>query len=246
MHLELTRSLRSQSAASFIRSIRFKRVVPPPLRCVRVNDQEIEQAMRKNHQPQRPEKVYLMENIIAVGEELHKYFFESGLNFLPSVPQRRIQEMILAMAQKGYSGKMADCGELRTGHRTTYRHFLSKGKWDHEKVETIQRHKSFQTILSVAEKANQPVYLSIDDTVVPKKKPSRRAAHPMEGTGWHYSHLEGKKVYGYQIHAAIASTGSSTLCYSLRRCCPEHGTKVDMLGHQSSVRNCSRTLCWHK
>lgn len=127
--------------------------------------------MRKNHQPQRPEKVYLMENIIAVGEELHKYFFESGLNFLPSVPQRRIQEMILAMAQKGYSGKMADCGELRTGHRTTYRHFLSKGKWNHEKVEKIQRHKSFQTILSVAEKANQPVYLSIDDTVVPKKTP---------------------------------------------------------------------------
>lgn len=169
-----------------------------------------------------------MESSITVGEELRKYFYESGLNFLSSVPQRRIQEMILAMAQKGHSGKMTDCGELGMGHRTTYGHFLSKGKWDHEKVETIQRQKSFQTILSVAGKANQPVFLSIDDTVVPKKNPSRRAARPMEGTGWHYSHLEGKKVYGYQIHAAIASTGSSTLCYSLRRCCPEHGTKVDM------------------
>ena len=143
-----------------------------------------------------------MENSITVGEELRKYFYESGLNFLSSVPQRRIQEMILAMAQKGHSGKMTDCGELGMGHRTTYGHFLSKGKWDHEKVETIQRQKSFQTILSVAGKANQPVFLSIDDTVVPKKKPSRRAARPMEGTGWHYSHLEGKKVYGYQIHAA--------------------------------------------
>lgn len=169
-----------------------------------------------------------MESSITVGEELRKFFYESGLNFLSSVPQRRIQEMILAMAQKGHSGKMTDCGELGMGHRTTYGHFLSKGKWDHKKVETIQRQKSFQTILSVAGKANQPVFLSIDDTVVPKKKPSRRAARPMEGTGWHYSHLEGKKVYGYQIHAAIASTGSSTLCYSLRRCCPEHGTKVDM------------------
>ena len=37
-----------------------------------------------------------------------------------------------------------------------------------------------------------------------------------------------QKVYGYQIHAAIAGTGSSILCYSLHRCCPEHGTKVDM------------------
>ena len=169
-----------------------------------------------------------MKNSIAVGEELRKYFYENGLNFLSSIPQRRIQEMILAMAQKGHSGKMADCGELGAGHRTTYGYFLSKGKWNHEKVETIQRQKSFRTILSVAEEANQPVYLSIDDTVVPKKKPSRRAMRPMEGTGWHYSHLECKKVYGYQIHAAIASTGSSTLCYSLRRCCPEHGTKVDM------------------
>ena len=43
------------------------------------------------------------------------------------------------MAQKGHSGKMTDCGELGAGHRTTYGHFLSKGKWDHEKVETIQR-----------------------------------------------------------------------------------------------------------
>ena len=169
-----------------------------------------------------------MENSITVGEELRKYFYESGLNFLSSVPQRRIQEMILAMAQKGHSGKMVDCGELGAGHRTTYGHFLSKGKWDHEKVETIQRQTSFKTMLSVAEKAKQPVYLSIDDTVVPKKKPSHRATRPMEGAGWHYSHLEGKKVYGYQIHAAIASTGSSTLCYSLRRCCKEHGTKVDM------------------
>jgi hypothetical protein len=78
--------------------------------------------------------------------------------------------MILAMAQKGHSGKMTDCGELGAGHRTTYGHFLSKGKWDHEKVEAVQRQKSFQTILSVAEKANQTVFLSIDDTVVPKEE----------------------------------------------------------------------------
>ena len=72
-----------------------------------------------------------MENSITICEELRKYFYDSGLNFLSSVPQRRIQEMILAMAQKGHSGKMTDCGKLGAGHRTTYGHFLSKGKWDH-------------------------------------------------------------------------------------------------------------------
>ena len=49
-----------------------------------------------------------MKNSITVGEERRKYFYKTGLNFLSSVPQRRIQEMILAMAQKGRSGKMTD------------------------------------------------------------------------------------------------------------------------------------------
>lgn len=169
-----------------------------------------------------------MEKIIAVQNELRKYFFESGLNFLPSVPQQRIQEMILAMAQKGHGGKMTDYSELGIRHRTTYGHFLSKGKWNHQIAESIQQEKSFQTVLSVAQNTNQAVYLSIDDTVTPKKKPSSHTTHPMEGAGWHYSHLEGKQVYGYQIHASILSTGSYSVCYSLHRCCPEHGTKVDM------------------
>lgn len=169
-----------------------------------------------------------MDNIITAGEELRKSFYESGFNFLSSVPQRRLQEMILAMAQKGHSGKMTDYAELGLGHRTTYGHFLSKGKWDHIAVERVQRKNSFQSILTAAKSAKQPVYLSIDDTVVAKKKSSKHAVRPTEGVGWHYSHLEGKQVFGFQMHAAIVSVGSHALCYSLQRCCPEHGSKVDM------------------
>ena len=169
-----------------------------------------------------------MEDIITVRDELRKCFYESELKFLTSVPQRRIQEIILAMAQKGYTGKMTDCSELGAAYRTVYGHFLAKGKWNHEKVEFVHRKNSFNAILSAAQSTNQPVYLSIDDTVVAKKKPSSRAVRPTEGTGWHYSHLEKKQVYGFQMHAAIVSTGNNAICYGLRRCCPEHGTKVDM------------------
>lgn len=35
-------------------------------------------------------------------------------------------------------------------------------------------------------------------------------------------------VYGYQIHAVIVGTGNTSLCYSLKRCCPENGTKINM------------------
>ena len=50
----------------------------------------------------------------------------------------------------------------------------------------------------------------------------------MEGTGWHYSHLAGKQVFGYQVFGANISTGNVSLCYCLRRCCPENGSKIDM------------------
>ena len=43
-------------------------------------------------------------------------------------------------------------------------------------------------ILTVAKFTKQPVYLSIDDTVVAKKKASKHAVRPTEGVGWHYSH----------------------------------------------------------
>ncbi len=71
-------------------------------------------------------------------------------------------------------------------------------------------------------------YISIDDTVAPKTKTSSKAERPTEGSVWHYSHLAGKVVYGYQVHAAIVSTGKTTLCYSLKRYSKEGGTKVEM------------------
>lgn len=50
----------------------------------------------------------------------------------------------------------------------------------------------------------------------------------MEGTGWHYSHLAGKQVFGYQVFGANISTGNFSLCFCLRRCCPENGSQIDM------------------
>ncbi len=155
-------------------------------------------------------------------------FFEKHLDFLTSVPQRRMQEIILASCAKGNSGKMTDYAEVFPVHRTTYGHFLSKGKWDDEKVAQTQKHECFQLITELAASEQSPIFISIDDTVAPKTKPSSKAKRPTEGAGWHYSHLEGKVVYGYQVHAAIVSTGKTALCYSLKRYSKEGGTKVEM------------------
>lgn len=169
-----------------------------------------------------------MERILTLKEEIGKFFFEKHLDFLTSVPQQRIQEIILSSCTRGNSGKLTDFADVFPVHRTTYGHFLSKGKWDEEKVAKIQESESFQTISKLAESRKMPVFVSIDDTVIPKTMPSSKAKRPTEGTGWHYSHLEGKVVYGYQVHAAIVSTGDTSLCYSLKRYNKESATKIDM------------------
>ncbi len=169
-----------------------------------------------------------MEKILSPEERLRKFFFEKHLDFLTSVPQRRMQEIILASCVKGNSGKMTDYSEVFPVHRTTYGHFLSKGKWDDEKVAQTQEHESFQTIAKFAESEQEAIFISIDDTVITKTKPSSKAKRPTQGAGWHYSHLEGKIVYGYQVHAAIVSAGETALCYSLKRYSKEGGTKIEM------------------
>ena len=166
--------------------------------------------------------------MIAPKEQIRKFFFEKHFDFLSSVPQRRLQEIILSSCVKGNSGKMVDYAEIGAVHRTTYGHFLAKGKWDDAKLEETQKRESFQAILELSRKNRTPLFVSIDDTVLAKTVPSSKAKRPTEGAGWHYSHLEGKVIYGFQVHAAIVSTGDTSLCYSLKRCNKESATKIDM------------------
>ena len=82
--------------------------------------------------------------IIAPKEQIRKFFFERHFDFLTSVPQRRLQEMILCSRMKGNSGKMTDFGENSTAHRTTYVHFLAKGRWDDKQLEETQNVRAFR------------------------------------------------------------------------------------------------------
>ena len=176
-----------------------------------------------------PREECLMVNIITAQEEIGKFFHQYGMTeILKGVARKRLGEIISGIAMKGNQSKTTDFAELGQGFRTTYGHFLSKGKWDEQAVSRQQQEALFQKIAELALEKDTPIYLSIDDTVIEKKKPSSRAKRPMEGTGWHYSHLAGKQVFGYQVFGANISTGDVSLCYCLHRCCPENGSKIDM------------------
>ena len=170
-----------------------------------------------------------MVEIIAARTQIGKFFYEYGFHeILSSVPQNRLEEIIFGLAMKGNQSKTTDFAELNQRVRTTYGHFLSKGKWDEEKVSQKQQEGAFRKLAELALARQKPLYLSIDDTVIEKKKPSSQAKRPMEGTGWHYSHLEGKQVFGYQVLGANINVDDVSLCYCLRRCCAENGSKIDM------------------
>ncbi len=101
-----------------------------------------------------------MDRILTLEERIRKFYFEKHLDFLTSVPQRRTQEIILASCAKGNSGKMTDYAEVYPVHRTTYGHFLSKGKWDDEKMAQTQKSESFQTITELAASEQAPIFIS--------------------------------------------------------------------------------------
>ena len=170
-----------------------------------------------------------MADIIAGRKATGKFFYQYGFGEnLSSVAQKRLTEIICGLAMKGNQSRTTDFAELKQGFRTSYGHFLSKGKWDEQKVSQQQQTEALRKADELAQTKGAPIYLSIDDTVIEKKKPSSRATRPMEGTGWHYSHLEGKQVFGYQVFGANISTGDFSLCYCLRRCCSESGSKIDI------------------
>jgi hypothetical protein len=139
-----------------------------------------------------------------------------------------MQEIMLTCGMKGNSGKTSDFSEHGSAFRTTYGHFLSKGKWEEKKVVTIQKEKTLSTVVKESKTTGKPAYIKIDDTVCEKKPPSGKAKNPTEGTGWHYSHLENAFVFGHQVLTTMVECGEYDLCYSMERYDKEKKTKIEM------------------
>ena len=61
-----------------------------------------------------------------------------------------------------------------------------------------------------------PIYVIIDDTICKKTKPFvTRPKNPIEKCQFHFSHLEGKQVYGHQVVGILLQCGDVTIPYQL-------------------------------
>ena len=113
--------------------------------------------------------------------ENRQVFYGYGFgDILSSVPQNRLAEIILGLEMKGNQSRTTDFAELKQDYRTTYEYFLEHGKWNEQKVSQKQQEKSFEQVAQLAQEKQTPLYLSIDDTVIEKKKPFSQTKWPME------------------------------------------------------------------
>ena len=74
------------------------------------------------------ERVCLMEDIIALKEQIRKFFFEKHLDFLTSVPQQRIQEIMAVQLHKGKQQEINRFRRRVPGSQNNLWAFSVKGK----------------------------------------------------------------------------------------------------------------------
>ena len=124
---------------------------------------------------------------------LKLYYSKSVMNHLVHI--------IDGMLTKGCSGTLTDLHQLsyHPKHRTTLSHFLHKGVWDENRLLQAAQQSVCKQIHRLAKQTNEPVFLMIDDTICQKTKPSLQAKSPIEGCDHHFSHTEGKFVWGHQV-----------------------------------------------
>lgn len=128
---------------------------------------------------------------------------------------RHLATILVTVFSTGYHGKTVDIAEHSDCHRTTIGYFLNHGKWDDHLLEMIIKQVVINIIYEESKSTGKPVLCMIDDTVTSKSKPYSGVKQPIEGAGFHYSHLKGKQDYGHQAIAVMLSCNGITLNYTI-------------------------------
>ncbi|OAS13253.1 hypothetical protein A8708_10645 [Paenibacillus oryzisoli] len=77
------------------------------------------------------------------------------------------------------------------------------------------KNEALQQVVQIANQTADPLFIIHDDTISKKTKSSSQATSPMEQTGFHHSHLEGKVVWGHQVQATVVQSSDTSLIHSI-------------------------------
>lgn len=153
-------------------------------------------------------------NSLTHNTSIYNFLNDNGIISQLSKPAvKHIESFMSAAISKGFNGKTIDVQEFSSTHRTAFGHFLSYGKWDEAWLASRIKESIVSTLSENS--TNQPILVSIDDTVNCKTKPSLQALAPMQGTGYHHSSLEKRRVWGHKVQAFMMSRGDISLNYDI-------------------------------
>ncbi|MFB6367924.1 IS701 family transposase, partial [Paenibacillus elgii] len=154
--------------------------------------------------------------IVPDHDTLRNYLLQHRLPLYYSKPVvTHIETYMAAATAKGFRGKVVDLAEYSNRHRTTLGHFLAEGKWDETVLQNKVKTESLRHVVEIAKRTQEPLFVIHDDTISKKTKPSSQAKSPIEQTGFHHSHLEGKVVWGHQVQATVVQSGGLSLIHAI-------------------------------
>lgn len=158
---------------------------------------------------------------------------------------RHFLHFIDGMSSLGFTGKLTQihASSHHPKHRTTLSHFLRKSTWNEDYLQT-----QCQDYVRRQMDPKQPLFWLFDDTLAKKKKPSSQAKHPIEGCGFHFSHTEGKVIWGHQVLQVMMKSGKQVLPYAFRHFQKEQDESkiklsVDLIQALPQVKQPTYVLC---
>ncbi|AXM89185.1 IS701 family transposase [Anoxybacillus ayderensis G10] len=158
-------------------------------------------------------------NRLAHHQGIHKFFITLGLALYFSKPvMKHLVHIVDAMITKGFSGTLTDLhhGSFHPNHRTTLSHFFTKSPWEEETLLRKLQQWVLHRVERSSKRENQPIFVSIDDTICQKTKPSSRATHAIQGCDWHYSHAEKKSIWGHSLVWLMVHTMTQAFPFAFR------------------------------
>ncbi|WJQ01800.1 IS701 family transposase [Geobacillus stearothermophilus] len=171
-------------------------------------------------------------NRLAHHQGIYKFFFTLGLTLQLSKPVlKHLVHLVDALTTKGFSGTLTDVHHwsFHPNHRTTLRHFFTKSPWDEERLLGKLQEWILSQVERLAKRKHQPLFVSIDDTICQKTKPSSRAAHAIQGCDWHYSHKDHQSVWGHSLVWLMVHTFTQAFPFAFRLYDKKAGrSKIDL------------------
>ena len=171
-------------------------------------------------------------NRLAHHQGIHKFFFTLGLTLQLSKPViKHLIHIVDALTTKGFSGTLTDIHywSFHPNHRTTLRHFFTKSPWNEERLLGKLQEWILSQVERLAKRKNQPLFVSIDDTICQKTKPSSRAVHAIQGCDWHYSHKDHQSVWGHSLVWLMVHTFTQAFPFAFRLYDKKAGkSKIDL------------------